>query len=117
VAPPTAAQRAAILRHHSRSMPLADDVRLDALAEACHGYTGADLAALCREAALRAMAGAATVRLPHSGNVTSLQRNQQVFLAKLGLLLAHTENYNQKSKRVYRANAFRRMRQRWRRRG
>jgi transitional endoplasmic reticulum ATPase len=36
-------------------MPLADDVNLDELAEITHGYTGADLAALCREAAMHAL--------------------------------------------------------------
>lgn len=37
---------------HSRGMPLADDVALDRLAEITHGYVGADLEALCREAAM-----------------------------------------------------------------
>lgn len=41
-----------ILDIHSRGMPLADDVDLDHLAEITHGYVGADLEALCREAAM-----------------------------------------------------------------
>ncbi len=36
-------------------MPLADDVDLDKLASMTHGYVGADLAALAREAAMRAL--------------------------------------------------------------
>ncbi len=36
-------------------MPLADDVNLDKLAEATHGYVGADLAALAKEAAMNAL--------------------------------------------------------------
>jgi len=36
-------------------MPLAADVDWEALAEQCRGYVGADLAALCREAALLAL--------------------------------------------------------------
>jgi transitional endoplasmic reticulum ATPase len=36
-------------------MPLASDVDLKVLAERMHGYTGADLAALCREAAMKAL--------------------------------------------------------------
>lgn len=41
-----------ILEIHSRGMPLAPDVNIDRLADATHGYVGADLEALCREAAM-----------------------------------------------------------------
>lgn len=44
--------RLAILEIHSRGMPLADDVNLGHLADITHGYVGADLEALCREAAM-----------------------------------------------------------------
>jgi transitional endoplasmic reticulum ATPase len=44
-----------ILLIHSRGMPLASDVDLKVLAERAHGYTGADLAALCRETAMKAL--------------------------------------------------------------
>lgn len=44
--------RRAILDVHSRGMPLADDVNLDRLAGVTHGYVGADVEALCREAAM-----------------------------------------------------------------
>jgi len=44
-----------ILLIHSRGMPLAGDVDLKVLAERTHGYTGADLAALCRETAMKAL--------------------------------------------------------------
>jgi transitional endoplasmic reticulum ATPase len=47
---PDAPGREGILRIHSRNMPLADDVDLKAWASKTHGYTGADLAMLCREA-------------------------------------------------------------------
>ncbi len=47
--------RREILQIHTRGMPLADDVDLDRLAEITRGYTGADLAALCREAAMKAI--------------------------------------------------------------
>ena len=47
--------RKQILEVHTRGMPLADDVDLEELAEATHGYTGADLAALVREAAMAAI--------------------------------------------------------------
>lgn len=53
---PNRAQRRDILGVHLRNAPLADNVDLDAIAEASHGYVGADLAALSREAGLAALA-------------------------------------------------------------
>ncbi len=47
--------RKEILQIHTRSMPLAKDVDLDKLAEITHGFVGADLAALAKEAAMRAL--------------------------------------------------------------
>ncbi len=47
--------RKEILQIHTRGMPLADDVDLDKLAEITHGFVGADLAALAKEAAMRAL--------------------------------------------------------------
>jgi transitional endoplasmic reticulum ATPase len=44
-----------ILQIHTRGMPLADDVVLSELANITHGFVGADLAALCREAAMNAL--------------------------------------------------------------
>ncbi|RJS91449.1 AAA family ATPase [Candidatus Bathyarchaeota archaeon] len=44
-----------ILQIHTRGMPLAEDVDLKKLADMTHGYTGADLAALCRETAMKAL--------------------------------------------------------------
>lgn len=47
--------RCEILQIHTRGMPLADDVHLDELSGITHGFVGADLAALCREAAMNAL--------------------------------------------------------------
>jgi transitional endoplasmic reticulum ATPase len=47
--------RKEILQIHTRRMPLAPDVNLDELADITHGFTGADIAALCREAAMNAL--------------------------------------------------------------
>lgn len=44
--------RLEILEIHSRGMPLAQDVDLEQLANITHGFVGADLEALCREAAM-----------------------------------------------------------------
>ncbi|RLN42506.1 hypothetical protein C2845_PM01G02720 [Panicum miliaceum] len=45
--------RLEVLRVHTKNMKLADDVDLDVVAKDTHGYVGADLAALCTEAALQ----------------------------------------------------------------
>lgn len=49
---PDGAGRARILSIHTRRMPLANGLDLESLARATGGYSGADLEALCREAAL-----------------------------------------------------------------
>ena len=41
-----------ILKIHTRNMPLAEDVNLEKLADVTHGFVGADLAALSKEAAM-----------------------------------------------------------------
>ncbi len=49
---PDAKSRLEIIHVHSRGMPLAKDVDLQRLAQITHGFVGADLEALCREAAM-----------------------------------------------------------------
>ena len=44
-----------ILSIHSRNMPLTDDVNIDKLASVSHGYVGADLEYLCKEAAMKCL--------------------------------------------------------------
>ncbi len=47
--------RKEILQIHTRSMPLSEDVNLDELASITHGYTGADVSALTKEAAMKVL--------------------------------------------------------------
>lgn len=47
--------RLEVLQIHSRGMPLEEDVSLEQLAQKTHGFVGADLEALCREAAMNAI--------------------------------------------------------------
>ncbi|MCD6593813.1 CDC48 family AAA ATPase, partial [Candidatus Bathyarchaeota archaeon] len=47
--------RLEILQIHTRGMPLADDVDLERIASITHGFVGADIEALCKEAAIRAL--------------------------------------------------------------
>ena len=52
---PDVAGRREVFELHTRGMPLAADVDIPRLAETTHGFTGADVAALCREAAMAAL--------------------------------------------------------------
>jgi transitional endoplasmic reticulum ATPase len=47
--------RKEIFQIHTRGMPLTEDVNLDALADRTYGFVGADIAALCREAAMTSL--------------------------------------------------------------
>ena len=44
-----------ILQIHSRNMPLSDDVNIDKISSVSHGYVGADLEYLCKEAAMKCL--------------------------------------------------------------
>jgi transitional endoplasmic reticulum ATPase len=55
VSVPNVDGRLEILQIHTRGMPIAEDVELKRLAAELHGYTGADIKSLCREAALKAI--------------------------------------------------------------
>ncbi len=44
-----------ILAIHTRNMPLSDNVNLDKIAAVSHGYVGADLEYLCKEAAMKCL--------------------------------------------------------------
>ena len=55
VAPPDEKSRLEIIKILTKKMPLASDVNLQEIAVATQNYTGADLAALCRETAIQAM--------------------------------------------------------------
>jgi transitional endoplasmic reticulum ATPase len=52
---PDRAGRTEILQIHTRGMPLSDDTNLRRTSEITHGYTGADLESLSREAAMKAL--------------------------------------------------------------
>ncbi|ERH01898.1 MAG: ATPase of the AAA+ class, partial [Halonotius sp. J07HN6] len=74
VADPDEGARREILEIHTRDKPLADDVDLDALAERTEGYVGADIEAICREAAtvaVRDHVTAADTDAGHPGSTSS----------------------------------------------
>jgi transitional endoplasmic reticulum ATPase len=55
IPPPDEASRLAIFKIHSKGKPLAPDVNLEALARESKDYVGADIEAVCREAAMLAI--------------------------------------------------------------
>ena len=52
---PEKEERYEILKIHAQEMPLAENVNLNELAEMTNGFTGADLMALCRKAAMKSL--------------------------------------------------------------
>jgi len=52
---PTAAGRQEIMQIHTRGMPLEENVQMDHIAKITHGFVGADLASLAREAAMKCL--------------------------------------------------------------
>ncbi|HUI39587.1 MAG TPA: CDC48 family AAA ATPase [Methanothrix sp.] len=52
---PNRGSRLEVLQIHTRGMPLSKDVNQEQLADVTHGFVGADLAALAREAGMRAI--------------------------------------------------------------
>ena len=55
VPPPDKESRLQVLRIHTKKKPLADDVKIDVLADQTEGYTGADIAALASAAVMLAL--------------------------------------------------------------
>jgi transitional endoplasmic reticulum ATPase len=55
IPPPDKEARKEIFRIHLKNKPLAEDVKLEELAEKTEGYSGADIEAVCREAGMLAI--------------------------------------------------------------
>lgn len=64
-----------ILRIHTRKMALGPDADLQAIAEKTHGYVGADLASLCKEAGMQALREAAPDGGPPPPGTAIFQRH------------------------------------------
>lgn len=74
VDPPDREGRREILAVHTRAMPLGPDVDIAVLAAETHGYVGADLAALCREAAMAALRRSGVLSLTGAADLTATLR-------------------------------------------
>lgn len=73
--------RLEILQIHTRSMPLAEGVDLEKLAAITHGFVGADLAALAREAAMEALRKVLPKINPETGDFPA-DELQKLFVAQ-----------------------------------
>jgi transitional endoplasmic reticulum ATPase len=52
---PDRSERVEILQIHMRNMPISEEVNLESLADRTHGFVGADINALCKEAAMKTL--------------------------------------------------------------
>ncbi|MFP4589510.1 MAG: CDC48 family AAA ATPase [Candidatus Acetothermia bacterium] len=66
---PTKKDREEILQIHTRGMPLAEEIDLTEIAEITHGFVGADIEALAREAAMGALRRGLPDLDPNSGTI------------------------------------------------
>lgn len=83
---PSKVGRLEILQIHSRNMPLVDDVDLDVLAKKTHGFVGADLEYLAKEAAMK------TLRRMLPELKLDEEKMKVEFLDKLKVTMADFEN-------------------------
>ena len=89
---PNTSGRAEILESYYRSMPVAEEVDRLALAEATHGYTGADLSALCREAAMASLHRHLPLIAPGTGPVPyETLMGMEVTMADFSVALGEVE--------------------------
>jgi transitional endoplasmic reticulum ATPase len=77
---PSRPARYKILQIHTRGMPLAEDVDLERLAEITHGFVGADLEALSKEAGMRALHEILDKADSETGSPLELARRAQVYM-------------------------------------
>ena len=78
--------RLEILQIHTRNMPLVNDVDIEKLASKTHGFVGADLEGLCKEAAMK------TLRRVLPEMKIEDSKLQSEFLNKLEVTMADFEN-------------------------
>ncbi|MFH1630629.1 MAG: CDC48 family AAA ATPase [Candidatus Aenigmatarchaeota archaeon] len=90
---PSKKGRKEILQIHTRGMPLAKEIDLEKIVDVTHGFVGADIAALCKEAAMHAL------RRVHP-DLTSLKENKPLSEEDLKKLIVIPEDFNYALKMV-----------------
>jgi transitional endoplasmic reticulum ATPase len=96
VPPPDSGGRADILRAVAKSVPLAPDVDLVAVAETLDGFSAADCAALIREAALVAMRESLSAATVTAAHVTAARKRVRPSLdpVQVAWLAAYAEQHS-----------------------
>jgi transitional endoplasmic reticulum ATPase len=89
VPPPDKEARTQIFKIHTSKKPLAEDVKIDTLANQTEGYTGADIAALA----------SAAVMLALRGHIDKYKDPKKADLAK-GELKIHMKNFEEAMKKI-----------------
>jgi transitional endoplasmic reticulum ATPase len=82
---PGEAGRREILDVHTRNMPLDDDIRVGRLAERTHGFTGADLASVAKEAAM------SSLRRARREGTESAETNPETAIAAADLTVTRSD--------------------------
>lgn len=83
ILPPDVNGRLEVLKIHTRSMPLADDVDLEKIANITYGFVGADIAALCKETGMIALRKVLDKIEENSGNLPDFHIVQDDFINAL----------------------------------
>ncbi len=91
--------RKEILQIHTRGMPVSKDVDLQNIAEITYGYVGADIVALCKEAAMHALRRA----MPDLGTIKEDKPIPQDVLKKLSVTMEDFDH----SRRLVQPSAMR----------
>lgn len=82
--PPSEKGRKEILKIHTRGMPLEKDVNFEEISNKTMGFTGADLEALCKEAALKAIK-------PHFNEIQN--EDKEISADKLDKIRVNRQNF------------------------
>ncbi|MEZ0319146.1 MAG: AAA family ATPase, partial [Pyrobaculum sp.] len=105
VPPPDLKARIEILKVHTKKIKLGDDVNLEELAKRTEGYTGADIAALVREAAMLALRETIKERATRAKPVSASHFEEALKRIPPSLSLEDMRRYEELAKRIRRAIA------------
>ncbi len=83
ILPPDVKGRLEVLKIHTRSMPLADNVDLEKIAGITYGFVGADIAALCKETGMIALRKVLDKIEENSGQLPDFEVVQEDFINAL----------------------------------